>query len=363
MHTLSIYDREKLAPRVFAVMFFAAFVALAYVLKAFIADGVIAFILVGLFYKVYVGLVPKMFHSRWVASGVTTLLAFLVVVLPVLGVGYLIVTEAANAYGVLSNNILTQSEAQTVDQARQQLRELGFRMSRETVAVYVREAFAYTRDVAVHWVADVLRDTLALLGHLGIVLFMVFYMLVDGLRLRSFFFDLSPLPDDEDSLILSTFAKVSKGVIVGNGLGSLIQGLAGGLTMWAVGAKSPALWGCVMALFSFLPFVGVSAVMLPAAGYFYLQGHAEEAVTILVVCAVMTVFVEHVVKTKMIGSAMRMHDLLVFLTVIGGIGGFGLIGIIYGPLIAMLFITFADLYQSRYRPQLARMFAKYRASL
>jgi predicted PurR-regulated permease PerM len=284
MHTLSVYDRERIAPRVFAAMFFATIAALVYVLNAFLADAVVSFILVGLFHRIYVWLAPKAFHRRWLASGLTTLLAFSVVVLPVLGVGYLIVTEAANAYGVLSNNFLTQSEATTIEDARRHLREFGFVLSRETVTVYVHEATTYGRDVLVGWVAAVLSDTVALLGHLGIVFFMVFYMLVDGVRLRKFLFDLSPLPDDEDSLILSTFAKVSKGVVVGNGLGSLLQGVAGGVTMWAVGAKSPALWGVVMALFSFLPFVGVSAVMLPAAAYFYVEGHHTDALTLVVVC-------------------------------------------------------------------------------
>jgi predicted PurR-regulated permease PerM len=206
----------------------------------------------------------------------------------------------------------------------------------------------------------VLSHALSILVHLAIIFVMVFYMLVDGARLRSFLFKLSPLPDDEDALILTTFANVAKGVVVGNGLGSLIQGLAGGVALWVAGIPSPAMWGGVMALFSFLPFVGVSAVLLPAALYSFMHGHRAEGFGLVVVCVVLTVFVEHVVKTKMIGSAMRMHDLLVFLTVLGGIGAFGLIGVVYGPLIAMMFITFEDLYQSRYRPQLARRFAKSR---
>lgn len=356
--TLSLFDHEQLAPAVFAAMFFVTFAALVYVMQSFIADAVLSFILVTLFHRTYVWLVPVSFHSRWLASAITTLLIFLLIVLPFLGVGYLIITEAANAYGVISHSFLTQSEAATVEQARAQLRELGFVLSRETTTVYIHEFTTKTRALVLSWGADIIGNALALMVHLAIIFVMVFYMLVDGARLRDFLFDLSPLPDDEDALILNTFGKVSRGVVVGNGLGSLIQGLCGGLAMWAVGLQSPAMWGGVMALFSFLPFVGVSAVLLPAALYLYLQGQQIEALALIGITGVLTVFVEHVVKTKMIGSAMRMHDLLVFLTVLGGIGAFGIIGIVYGPLLAMMFITFADLYQSRYRPQLARRFAK-----
>jgi predicted PurR-regulated permease PerM len=103
--------------------------------------------------------------------------------------------------------------------------------------------------------------------------------------------------------------------------------------------------------------VGVTAVAIPASAYLYLSGSPGAGLGLLIFNVAQGTLIDNIVKTKMIGSAMRMHDLLVFLAVLGGIGAFGLIGVVYGPLIAMLFMTLTDLYDRVYRPKIARRFA------
>jgi predicted PurR-regulated permease PerM len=116
-----------------------------------------------------------------------------------------------------------------------------------------------------------------------------------------------------------------------------------------------------MTVFAFLPLVGITIVILPAFAVLLVRGDASTALIFLTFCLVMGTFVDNVVKTKLMGSAMRMHDLLVFLSIIGGLGAFGVIGFIYGPLIAMLFITLHGLYESHYLPQIAHTFRGRRA--
>ena len=105
-------------------------------------------------------------------------------------------------------------------------------------------------------------------------------------------------------------------------------------------------------------FFNTLTVTIPATIVLFLEGKALVAVLFLAFCTAQGLFIENVVKTRLMGSAMRMHDLLVFLSVLGGIGSFGLIGLVYGPLCAMLFIALADLYANRYRPRLALRFAR-----
>lgn len=353
--TLHLFDREALAPIFFAVLFLGTFSLLVYVLRGFTADLVISFILVGLFRGMYNWLVPRLWNNRWVASGVTTLAVLLIIVLPLFGIGYTIANEAATAYGFASEFFAGGGHV-ALDRVIERLDGWGLSISRETVLGYITQLSTAVQGLIMAWGASILSDALAITIHLSISLVMVFYLLVDGPRLRDFVFELSPLPDDEDALLVGTFAKVSKGVVVGNGLGSVIQGLLGGLAMWFFGLSSPVLWGGVMAIFAFLPLVGISIVAIPAALFLFLRGDVVESVIFLIFCTIQGLFVENVVKTKMMGSAMRMHDLLVFLSILGGIGVFGIIGIVYGPLIAMMFITLSDLYLRRYRPAFARRF-------
>jgi predicted PurR-regulated permease PerM len=89
-----------------------------------------------------------------------------------------------------------------------------------------------------------------------------------------------------------------------------------------------------------------------------LIGAPGAAVGFFLYCMGQATIIENVVKTRLIGTQTRMHDLLVFLSVVGGLIGFGLLGLLYGPILAILFLTFAELYRRTYRHAVAERFAR-----
>jgi len=108
-----------------------------------------------------------------------------------------------------------------------------------------------------------------------------------------------------------------------------------------------------MAVAAFLPLVGIAAVILPATIYLWVEGRPLTAVLFLVFCMGQSFFFEYGLKPRLMGSSMSMNNLLVFLSLLGGIMGFGMTGLIYGPLIMTLFLTLVQLYQTRYQQTIA----------
>ena len=104
-----------------------------------------------------------------------------------------------------------------------------------------------------------------------------------------------------------------------------------------------------MALLAFLPIVGIGAVFLPAALYLFLQGRVGVGIFFIVFYVLLSGGVEYFFKPKLVGQRVQMHTLLVFLSIIGGLKLFGILGIIYGPLVVTAFLTLADIYESSYR--------------
>lgn len=345
-------DPDALAPLFFAGLFVLITIGTVYVLLDFVADAVLAFILVGLSIQPYQRLRRYLGNRPILAAVIASVVVGLVIIGPIVAFAYTIGLDASSAFGSLAT-LLSSSSAQFVDQVTERLAQIGIPISRRLVLGMVNDMSGALQSVAVEWGGAILQNALAILVHLFIVLVLFFYTLVDGHRLRTFLVDLSPLPDDEDELLIQTFQKVSRGVVVGNGLGSVIQGVLGGLAMWVAGLPSPILWGGVMAFFAFLPLVGIAVVVLPASAILYFQGQPGVALAFFLFCSAQGFIIENVVKTRLMGSAMRMHDVLVFLSILGGIASFGLIGLIYGPLIAMLFSTLSELYQRRYKRKLA----------
>lgn len=358
--SITVLDADSLAPIFFTALFLSMFLALSYVLSSFLADAVISFILIGLFSRPYQHILARV-KNRWVASGITTTIVAVALLAPLFGFLYALTIESAVAFDRVAY-LFEDGGSGLIEKAVELSESGGIHVTREFISEYVGQLATSLNSMVVALGSAVFGNVLAFTLHAAIEIVMIFYLFADGEHLRAFLFRLSPLPDREDALIVETFQKVARGLIVGNGLGSAIQGVLGGLAMWAAGLPSPLLWGAVMTVFAFLPLVGIMIVVFPATFALLMRGETSTAAVFLVFCLVMGTLVENIVKTKLMGSAMRMHDLLVFLSIIGGLGAFGVIGFIYGPLIAMLFITLHGLYESHYLPQIAHTFRGNRVS-
>lgn len=344
---------DWLSSAFFAVLFLATVIGLGYVLRGFLADFVVGAILVGLVRRPFDWILPRVGGRPSIAAGVTTLLVLITILVPLVGLGYQLGIEGARVASGLAR-MSSQGHA-LLDTVVRYSHRLGFAVTSDTLVGYLGEISGSARSVLMATGSGILGGAIGLLVHLATVLVVVFYLLVDGKRMRDFFFDLSPLPDDEDALLVDGFKKVARGVVVGQGLGSVIQGVLGGLSFFVAGLPSAILWGTVMAVFAFLPLVGVSVVAVPAAVYLYMVGKPGVALAVLLFNFVQGLVIENIVKTRLIGSAMKMHDLLVFLTVLGGIGTFGLMGLVYGPLIGTFFLTLYELYRDVYRPRINQL--------
>ena len=103
-----------------------------------------------------------------------------------------------------------------------------------------------------------------------------------------------------------------------------------------------------MAILAFLPIFGIGLVLVPTAVIFFLLGQVGTAIFMLIFYAALSFSVEYLLKPWMVGERVKMHTLLVFLSILGGLSVYGILGIIYGPLIVTAFLSFADIYRKNY---------------
>ena len=104
-----------------------------------------------------------------------------------------------------------------------------------------------------------------------------------------------------------------------------------------------------MTLLAFLPILGIGLVIMPAAAFLLLNGRIAAGIFFIVFYIVLSGGVEYILKPKLVGKRVQMHTLLVFLSIIGGLKLFGILGIIYGPLIVTAFLTLTDIYHTSYQ--------------
>ncbi len=148
---------------------------------------------------------------------------------------------------------------------------------------------------------------------------------------------------------MKRFMEIAGVILVGNGISGVFQGILGGCFFAILDLKSPVLWGGVMAVLAFLPIFGIGLVLLPTAAILFAGGHWGEAGITVGFYLILSFSVEYILKPKFVGSQVKMHTLLVFLAILGGMKVFGVLGIIYGPLIVTAFLTLADIYMLEYK--------------
>ncbi len=351
-----IEDRgDALAVAFFLALLVLSLASVIWLFQSFLSDIVLALVAATLSRGPYADLLRRTGRPA-VAAGLICAAIVIGVAVPVTFLGVSLSAEAATVIELtrtsVSLDLLEEwlfGEGWTAEQIRGFAAWTGVELNPTTVKRFINGAAGTVAQAVYEVVNGLLANVLAGLFHFLIVLALVFYLLVDGARFRRYVFRLSPLPDAHEALLLEKFGDVGRAILFGNGIGSAIQGVLGGLAMSAVGLPSPVLWGTVMAVLAFLPVVGVSVVVLPATAYLVLTGRLLAAIGFFAFCGVMALVVENVVKSRLIGSHMQMHDLLVFLSVIGGLAMFGVLGLLYGPLLLTLFLTLAELYQTTYK--------------
>jgi predicted PurR-regulated permease PerM len=151
---------------------------------------------------------------------------------------------------------------------------------------------------------------------------------------------------------MKKFLEISGVILVGNGISGLFQGVVAGILFALLGISSPVLWGAIMAVLAFLPIFGIGLILLPTSAILLINGSMAQAIITFIFYIILSFTVEYLLKPKFVGSHVKMHTLLVFLAIIGGMAMFGVLGIIYGPLIVTAFLTLSEIYLKEYKPAL-----------
>ena len=104
-----------------------------------------------------------------------------------------------------------------------------------------------------------------------------------------------------------------------------------------------------MALLSLVPLVGTALVWMPVVVYFAIVGAWFKAILLAVICGGIVGSIDNVVKPFLIRGKVEVHTLWVFFGVLGGVGVFGFLGLVLGPLFVALLFTLLEIYRIEFR--------------
>jgi predicted PurR-regulated permease PerM len=174
------------------------------------------------------------------------------------------------------------------------------------------------------------------------VIFTMYYLFRDGERMREAVYNVMPLNDRRAREIIDRTQEVISASVYGVLVIALIQGTLGGIAFWALGLPSSLLWGVVMVFLSMIPMAGAFVVWVPAALYLVITGAWGKAIILTIWGALVIGSVDNFLRPKLVGEKTRLHELLIFFSVLGGLQVFGVIGLVLGPVVVAITIALLD---------------------
>jgi len=339
----------------FLACFIGSFFLLGWLLLPFMSILILGAVVSGIFYPLYRLFLRHPKIKSPIASLITCILIFFLLFVPiVLFVGSL-TQQAYGLYqmakGAVINdqiNILLR-DTHVLEKANSVLVKFNYELSGDELKNAISEVAKVVGFYLYEQARAIASNTLAFVASFFLMLMVIYFLLIDGDKLVTYIIDLSPLPSDQEWLLIGKFKEMAGAILVGNGLGGLMQGILGGLMFWFFGLPSAFLWGVIMGLLAFLPIIGIGVVFIPTSIYLILKGKVAVGIFFFVFYLALSIGVEYFFKPKLVGKQVKMHPLLVFFAIIGGLKIFGIIGIIYGPLVTTCFLTLAQIYHTNYQ--------------
>lgn len=289
------------------------------------------------------------------AAIVSTLLVVVLILLPATFITIAVVRELLGAADNLQAGVQRLSTATTVPWIGWALEQ-----ARGYVDIDAAAAQKFVAERLQSWGGALAASTLLVVGgvvgavvQMVLVVFTLFYLFRDGERIRQAVYTLLPLERVQMQDIARRTQDVIAATIYGVLVISAIQGTLGTFIFSILGLPSPLLWGVVMFFLSMIPMAGAFLVWVPAALYLALTGAFVKA-AVLVAWGVLVIgSIDNFLSPRLVGRRARLHELLIFFGVLGGLDVFGVLGLVLGPVLVAVTIAVIEMLRHAHRPPVA----------
>jgi predicted PurR-regulated permease PerM len=320
-------------------------------LRPFLTTILMAAVFSGLAHPLYARLHRALSGNRPLAAGLTLVLTLVLVVAPLLAILGVVVNQAIRVTESIGPVVQRFVDEPTyLDQQLQRLPGIErIEPYREQILTRVGDIVNTVGSFLVSSLSSTTRGTVAFVFHFFLLLYSMFFLLMDGPGILRALLNHLPLHDDDKTQMTDRFMSVTRATVKGTIIIGVIQGTTAGLAFWIVGIPDSLFWGVVMVLLSILPAIGGALVWVPACIILAATGQVLQGILLAAFCALIVGSVDNLLRPRLVGRDTKMHDLVILFSTLGGILAFGPVGFIIGPILAGLFVTSWEIFATAYR--------------
>jgi predicted PurR-regulated permease PerM len=192
------------------------------------------------------------------------------------------------------------------------------------------------------------RYTLELVAHLFIFVYILASLFPTFPNFIKFIKKLSPLDDRIDDIYITRVMAMIDSMVKGIFIIALIQGLLSGVFYWIAGVPYVLFWVVLATFLSIIP-IGSGFVTIPMGFALIIAGDYWQGAMLILAYVLFISVIDNVLRPKLASREAQLSETLILISILGGLATIGFFGIIYGPVILILFYTTIEMYIKYYR--------------
>lgn len=315
-------------------------------IRQFLMAIFLAGIISALSFPLYRGLKNRFQGKSTLASIATVIIMVCVIFIPLAGLLGVVTTQAIKVGETVSPWV--EQQLSHPDAISNVLKSIPFfdkiEPYRNVILKKAGDLVSWMSGFIMNKLTEVTLGTVNFVIMFFIMLYCMFFFLIDGTKVLEKILYYLPLEDDDERRMLDRFTSVARATLKGTLVIGILQGGLAGLAFAVVGIPSAVFWGAIMTVLSVIPSVGSAIVWGPAVIILIASGHLAKGIGLAVFCMVVVGSLDNLLRPILVGKDTQMHELMIFFGTLGGIIMFGMAGIVIGPIVAALFVTVWEIY-------------------
>lgn len=353
---MSSTARQQLIPYFFFAVFLYLLWQVLVILSPFYVALLGSAILASLLYPVHAALLRRMPRRPNAAAALSAAGVVLTVVLPLLILSWMAIKETAKLYPVVQEWVQDRRfldvdiESMTPWAASTWGRAVDFmdRWNIDPKDILLKNLDQMSRRMT-RLAGSVIKNALFFVFNMGVLVFTLFFLLRDGPQLVQWGIDLVPMSTRNKHAVLDrlkvTFYAVIRGVLIV----AVVQGFLSGLGFAFLDVPFAILLGILSAFLAPIPFVGPAGIWVPVAIGLALSGNLRSAAYLVLWGVIVVGLVDNFLRPLLISADAKLPLLLLFFGMLGGLQAYGFAGLLIGPILIAMLMTFINIYRREYR--------------
>lgn len=281
--------------------------------------------------------------NRSAAAGVSTAVVTLILIVPALLLAAAFVREGIEAVRSIQAAV-AEGRLPWVQRGWEWVQQ---RMPGDTSADLVGLVRDYGERLAGFLASQagaVVRNVLGFFFNLFVMLFAMFFLFRDRKALLEGIRSILPFDTRQTNRMVDQTGDLIQASVTSSLIVGAVQGLLGGVTFALLGITGAFFWGVVMVFCALIPLLGTGIVIGPAAVWLLIDGQWVKAAILAGVGAGVIGLADNFLRPALISGRARLSGLTVFISVLGGVAAFGMLGLVLGPIVVAAAISLLQVY-------------------